>query len=453
MDIIIIGCGKVGATLAETLCGERHNVVVIDTNADKVSQITEDLDAMGLVGNGASIDILTEAGVQTADILIAVTASDESNLLMCLMAKRVGKCHTIARVRNPMYSREIDFIKAQMGVSMVINPELATANEISRLLHYPAAYQIDTFAQGRVQLFKLPIQAGQFLDGLVVKDLPAACDCDVLLCAVERADDISIPDGSFQLRQGDVISVVASEENMLAFFRKLHLPTRPVSSAMIVGGGVIGYYLARRLLDSHIQARIIENDRARCDYLAGMLPGASVIHGDGTDRRLLQEEGLSQTGAFVSLTNMDEENILLSLYVKRNTRAKVVTKVNRLAFDDILEGLELGSVIYPKSLASNYILQYVRALQNAAGNSVQTLYRLLDDRVEALEFSVHETSPVVDVPLMDLDLNANLLICCIRRGDQIIIPRGHDSIQVGDSVIVVTLDHGLQDIRGILKKH
>ena len=452
MEIIIVGCGKVGSNLAELLSNEHHNIVVIDTNPAKIGPLSEDLDIMGLVGNGASIDVLNEANVHTADILIAVTGSDETNLLICLMARKVGRCHTIARVRNPMYTREIDFIKAQLGVSMIINPELATATEISRLLRFPSAVKIDTFARGRVQLFKILIRKGQLLDGLEVKNLSSACGCDVLLCAVERRDSVTIPGGDFRLCHGDMISVIASEANMITFFQNLGMSTRPVANALIIGGGTIGYYLARMLMESHIHVRIVDNDPARCEQLSRLLSEASVINGDGTDKRLLREEGLASAESFVTLTNMDEENILLALYARQYSSAKVVTKVNRLAFDEIIDSMDLGSIIYPKYITADYILQYVRALQNSVGNNIETLYRILDNRVEALEFSVHESSPVVNIPLMDLNLKPNQLICCIMRKDQIIIPRGVDRIRVGDSVVVVTLEKGLRDIRDILMK-
>lgn len=452
MEIIIVGCGKVGSNLAELLSDEDHNIVVIDTDASKTKRLSEDCDVMGLTGNGVSIDILNEAKIETADILIAVTGSDETNLLICLMAKKVSRCHTIARVRNPMYIREIDFIKAQLGVSMIINPELATAMEILRLLRFPAAETIDTFAQGRAQLFKILIRGGQVLDGLEVKNLSRVCGCDVLLCAVERGDAITIPGGDFRLRAGDMISVISSESNMIAFFRNLGMPAKPVANTLIIGGGTIGYYLAKRLVENHIHVRIIDNDPRRCEQLSRQLPGVSVIRGDGTDRQLLLEEGVEQVESFVTLTNMDEENILLALYARQFSPAKVVTKVNRLAFDEIIGHLDLGSVIYPKYITADYILQYVRAMQNSVGNSIATLYRILDNRVEALEFSIHDASPVVDVPLSELNLKPNQLICCIRRGNRIIIPRGADRIQIGDSVVVITLEKGLNDIRDILAK-
>lgn len=451
MNIIIVGCGKVGSNLTELLINEDHNITVIDTREKKVAHLTENFDVMGYVGNGASIDTLTEANIQETDILIAVTGSDETNLLMCLMAKKAARCHTIARVRNPMYNREIDFIKAQMGISMIINPELAAANEIFQLLRFPSAYKIDAFSSGKVQLFKILIQNGQVLDGLEVKDLSSVCNCDVLVCTVERGDNVTIPGGNFRLKEGDLITVIASQDNMIAFFRKLNLSVRQARNTLIIGGGTIGYYLAKRLLDAHIKVRIIENDPDRCEQLAEDLPEASIINGDGTDKQLLIEEGLSRAESFVTLTNVDEENILLSMFAQRHSKAKTVTKINRLAFDEIVESLNIGSVVYPKYITADYILQYVRALQNSVGNRIARLYHIMNNRVEAIEFSISESSPVTDVPLMNLNLKDNQLICCINRNGKIIIPRGQDTIRIGDSVIIVTLEKGLQDVRDILK--
>lgn len=450
MEIILVGCGKVGAALARQLSEEGHSVTLVDTNADKLNKLVEAYDVMGIVGNGSSISVLTEAGLETADVLIAVTGSDELNLLCCMFAKKAGHCHAIARVRNPAYSHELDFIKQQLGISSIINPELAASREMSRLLRFPAARKIDTFADGRVRLIKFVLTEEHGLDGVQLKDLPACGGRDILVCAVERDGDVRIPGGDFAFKSGDIVTFLATQEKATAFFERLHMPTHPVRSALIVGGGTIGYYLAKDLLANGIRVRILDQDAARCNYLAEQLPGATVLHGDGTDRQLLMAEGLPLTEAFVALTNVDEENVLLALYAKKHSAAKLITKVNRLEFDDILDGLDVGSVIYPKYMTCDYIVQYVRALQNDAGSKVKTLYRILDDRVEALEFNVYEKSAVTGVPLAQLSLKRNLLICCITRGSEIIIPRGSDSIQVGDSVVVVTLEHGLHDVRDIV---
>jgi trk system potassium uptake protein TrkA len=450
MKIVLVGCGKVGTALAHQLSEEGHNITVIDTRKERVEHLVQTYDVLGLVGNGASIGMLNDAGIEEADVFIAVTESDELNLLCCMFAKKAGHCHAIARVRNPSYSHELEFIKQQIGISAIINPEMAAAKEISRLLRFPGAAKIDTFAEGRVRLIKFVLTPNQGINGMSLQHIRTVLKCDVLICAVEREGNVVIPDGKFTLHNGDVVTFLATQDKAREFFTKIHLSVRPVHNAMLVGGGAIGYYLAKELIENKIQVRIVERSPERCDTLTEMLPEAQILCGDGSNRELLMSEGLPACEAFVALTNIDEENVLLTLFAKKHSKAKLVTKVNRLEFDDILGGLELGSTIYPKYMTCDYIVQYVRALQNEAGSNVKTLYRILDDRVEALEFTVHEESAATRAPLSELRLKPNQLVCCITRGDEIIIPRGSDQIRVGDSVIVVTLEHGLHDVRGIV---
>ncbi len=450
MNIILVGCGKVGNALAHKLTREGHNLTMIDTNAEKIQNITEKLDIMGVLGNGSSISILEEAGLEAADVFIAVTGSDELNLLCCMFAKKAGKCRAVARVRNPLYSKELEFIRQQLGISTIINPELATAREISRLLRFPAANKIDTFADGKVRLIKFKLEDAHGIDAMPLKDIPRKMGCDVLICAVERGHEVIIPDGEFILKNDDMVTVLATQEKANEFFKKLGLPIAPVKNAMIVGGGDIGFYLAKELLHHHIQVRMIEKDLDRCEKLAELLPEATVIHGDATDRQVLLTEGLQMAEAFVAVTDLDEENIMLAMFAKKQGVPTTATKINRLEFDDILEGLDIGSVVYPKYIICDFIVQHIRALQNESGSNVKTLYQILDDRVEALEFTVHQESKVTGTPLAELSLKPNQLICCITRGEQVIIPRGSDTIQVGDTVIVVTLTQGLQDLADIL---
>ena len=437
MKIILVGSGKVGTALARQLSEEGHNVTVVDTNKARVEHLIETYDVLGIVGNGSSITTLSEAGIEDADVFIAVTGSDELNLLCCMFAKKAGHCHAIARVRNPSYSHELDFIKKQIGISAIINPEMAAAKEISHLLRFPGASKIDTFAGGRVRL--------------IIREIPTRLKSDILVCAVERDGGVIIPNGNFVLQNGDQVTFLATQENAHAFFQQIHLPVRPVRNALIVGGGAIAFYLSQELLDNHVRVRIVERDAARAQELAEQLPGAQILNEDGSNRDFLLSEGLESAESFVALTNIDEENVLLTLFAKKHSHGKLVTKVNRLEFDDILAGLDLGSVVYPKYMTCDYIVQYVRALQNEAGSNIKTLYRILDDRVEALEFTVHEESRATGVPLSQLHLKKNLLLCCITRGNQILIPRGGDQIQVGDNVIVVTLEHGLHDLRDIVE--
>lgn len=450
MKIILVGGGKVGTALARQLSEEGHNVTVIDTNKPRVEHISEAYDVMGIVGNGASIATLYEAGIEEADVFIAITGSDELNLLCCMFAKKAGHCHTIARVRNPSYSHELEFIKKQTGISAIVNPEMAAAMEISHLLRFPGASKIDTFADGRVRLIKCALTEAQGMDGMAIRDILSRLGSDVLVCAVERGADVLIPNGDFVLRNGDQVTFLATQERARDFFQKINLPVRPVKNALIVGGGAIAFYLSQELLENKVRVRIVERDLARCMQLAEELPEAQILNEDGSNRDFLLSEGLGSTEAFVALTNIDEENVLLTLFAKKHSKGKLVTKINRLEFDDIISGLELGSIVYPKYMTCDYIVQYVRALQNEAGSNVKTLYRILDDRVEALEFTVHEESKATGVPLSRLRLKQNLLLCCIMRGEQILIPRGGDEIQVGDNVIVVTLEHGLHDLRDIV---
>lgn len=450
MQIIIVGCGNVGATLAEKLNKEGHNITVIDIKNDVVNNVSNNFDVMGIVGNGAGYSIQKEAGIEEADLMIAVTGSDELNLLCCLIAKKAGDCHTIARVRNPVYSREINFIKEELGLSMVINPEDAAAREIARVLKFPSAIKIDTFAKGRIELVKYRIEEGSPLCGNSLKDISSKMKCDVLVSTVERGDEVFIPSGNFILKAKDEISVVGSAKNSVLFFKKLGVPTTMAKDAFIVGGGETAYYLAKQLIAIGIDVKIVEKDKKRCEELSELLPQAMLIWGDGTDRALLLEEGLPQAESFVALTNFDEENIMLSLFVKSISRAKLITNVHRIAYDEIIEELDLGSVIYPKYITAESIIKYVRAMQNSIGSNIETLYRMNNDRVEAMEFVVKHDSPVIGVPLQDMKLKPNLLVCCINHKGNINIPGGQDRIAAGDSVVIVTTMTGLHDIKDIL---
>ena len=452
MQIIIVGCGNVGRTLAEQLQEEESDITLIDVSANVINSLQDDIDAMGIVGNGASINTLMEAGVDKADILIAVTGSDEMNLLCCLIAQKTGHCQTIARVRNPIYGNEISFIKKRLGVNMIINPELAAAQEISRLLRFPSAIKIDTFSRGRVELLKFKVLPEFGLDGMTISRITETLKCDVLFCAVESRDQVSIPGGNHMIHNGDNVSILASPVNAAAFFKKIGLKTHQVKNAIIVGGGTISYYLAKALLDMNISVKIIEQNTARCETLSDLLPSATIINGDGTNRSLLMEEGLPQTEVFVSLTNLDEENVFLALFAKTISNAKLVAKVNRLAFDDVIDNLDIGSVIYPKYITSDRILQYVRAMQNSIGSNVETLYHILDNKAEALEFAIRDNSPVVGIPLSELNLRQNLLVGYLNHNGVVKIPLGHDTIQIGDTVIIVTTHKGLRDITDILEK-
>ena len=450
MKIIIVGCGKVGTTLAEQLNRENHDITLIDCDSEALQSISDSTDVMSVTGNGAVYQVQMEAGIKEADLLIATTNSDELNMLCCFIAKKAGNCHTIARIRNPEYSAEINYIREELNLSLAINPELAAAREIARLLRFPNAIKIELFAKGRIELLKFLIPKESILDRMKVMDVVSRLKSNVLICAVERGDDVVIPDGNFEMRGGDKMSFIAPHADCADFFRKAGIENNTVNSAMFVGGGKLTVYLAKALADTKIKIKIIEQDEERCRILSEILPHAMIIHGDGSDQKLLLEEGIRQTEAFASLTGFDEENILLSLYAASQSRAKLITKVNKIAFENVINSLNLGSVIYPKMLTADIILQYVRAMQNSMGSNIETLYKIVADKAEALEFRVRGDSPVLGIPLEKLRTRNNLLVACINRNGRIIMPRGKDTLEAGDTVIIVTTHTGLNDLKDIL---
>lgn len=450
MKIIVVGCGKVGYTLIEQLTAEGHDLTIIDSNEEKIQNVTANLDVMGICGNGTSFRIQREAGVAAADLLIAVTNQDEINLLCCLIAKKAGNCRTIARVRNPEYYAEIGFIKEELGLSLAINPELATAADIRHLIQVPSAMEINTFAKGRVNLVKLVIPEESGWDQKRVIEVSSQCSVSLLICIVERKHEVIIPDGNTVLHAGDSISVIAPPERLNELFADIGIRTRKIKSVMIAGGSKIAYYLADILLRSKIQVKIIETNRKRCEDLCELLPKAAIIHGDASNHAILLEEGLPQMDAFVSLTDYDEENIMLSLYAHKVSGAKLITKINKIDYDSVIDDIPVGSIVSPKYLTSEYIVQYVRSMQNSMGCNVEAVYLMEDNQVEALEFVVREASRVTGVTLTELKLKKNLLLCTIVRNGKFIVPSGRDCIQTGDTVIVVTTNKGLKDIADIL---
>lgn len=451
LSIIIVGCGKVGATLTEQLCREGHDIAVVDKNPSKVQALTDLYDVMGLVGNGASYSVQMEAGIENADLIIAVTDSDELNLLTCTVAKRVGNCAAIARVRNPDYSDEINYLQERLELAMIINPELEAANEIARILYLPAALSVNTFARGHAEMVRIKIPEGNVLNGQSLAKLGQDIARDILVCVVERGSEVQIPGGNFILKSGDVASFIASPKASTEFLEKIGIQTHRVKDTLLIGGGKSSYYLAKQLLEVGVGVKIIENRQERCEELSVLLPKAVVINGDGANEELLKEEGLEHAEAFVPLTGIDEENILLTLHAREVSNAKVITKINRINFHDVLARLELGSVVYPKYITAEAIIAYVRALTASMNSNVETLYHMFDHRVEAIEFRVRKESGLTDKPLKELALKNSLLIACINRNGRIIIPGGNDWIQTGDTVIIVTTHTGFYDIQDILR--
>lgn len=451
MNIIIVGCGKVGYTLAEQLANEDHNIVVIDEKVEKVQYITDHLDAMGVVGNGVNHKTLIEAGIATADLLVAVTGDDEKNLLSCVIAKKTGHCQTIARVRNPIYTSEMEFLKKELGLAMIINPELIAAREIARIFQLPSAIRVDSFAKGHVELLHFKVSENSPLINMKLMNLPPMLRKDVLICTAIRGEEVIIPNGEFVFKENDIIAVAAQRRNAIEFFRQIGIMKKRVGNAIIAGGGKISYYLAKSLIDSGIPTTIIEIEPARCEQLSDSLPGATIICGDATDEDILAEEGLDHAQGFAALTGVDEENILLSLYANKVSKAKTVTKINRVTFNSVIDELNLGSIIYPRVTTADYILKYVRSTNNSKNSNVEKLYKLANGKAEALEFMIKEDSALVDIPLQNLHFRKNTLIGCIYRQGKVILPSGQDVIKAGDSVLVVLSGYRISDIQEILE--
>lgn len=449
MNIIIVGSGKVGYTLAQHLNAEGHEITVIDSDEEKIKEISSELDIFCVHGNGTSYRTQKEAGVEKADLLISVADRDEVNMLSCLIAKKAGNCQTIARVRDPEYYSEIGYIREELGLSMSINPEWEAAGEMARLIQYPSALEAETFMR-RVSLLRIGIPEGSVLDGMSIAEFGSKISRSVLVCIVKRGKEITVPGGDFVLQAGDVISVTMPIREATPFFKKIGLPINPIKSVMIAGGGMTSFYLAKQLQDAGVDVKIIEENKHRCEVLSEALPKALIIQGEAIDKELLLEEGIENTDAFAAMTNLDEENIMLSLYAKRVSNAKTMTKIDKIEFPEVIDDLGIDSLIVPKKITSYTILRYVRAMQNSLGSNVQTLYPLMDGKVEALEFVVNRSAKVLGRPLSALRLKKNLLVCAISRKRQLITPSGNDELQIGDNVIVVTTHLGLHDINDIL---
>lgn len=449
MNIVIVGDGKVGASLVEHLSEEGHDIVVIDRNPKVIDQMVNAHDVMGICGNGASYDIQIEAGVPQSRLFIAATSSDELNILCCLVAKKLGTHHTVARVRNPDYLKQLSFFKEQLGLSMVVNPEYDAANEIAKILRFPNAINIETFSRGSVDLAEVEIESGNPLCDMKLSDIKNEFKTKVLICAVNRGSEVFIPRGDFILKKGDKIHITAPRDELVRFMKKLGIYKQSTKNIMIIGGGKVGYYLAKQLSEHKgSNVKIIEIDRDRCEKLAEILPHVQIICGDGTDQKILYEQGIEGQDAFVALTMIDEENIIASMYAASLGIGKTVAKVNRVS-SAVLESIGMGSAISSKTIATNRIVGYVRALENSGESSVQTLYKIVDGSVEALEFLISEDFRGVGIPLKDLNINENTLIGNIIRKDRVIFPDGNDTIEAGDSVVIISQTHKLRSINEI----
>lgn len=451
MNIVVVGCGKVGTKIVKELVAEKHSIVVIDTDIDKLDDIGNTVDVMCVHGYGESVAVLREADVTNCDLLIAVMQSDELNLLACLLAKKIGAKNTIARVRNPIYADAINLIKDDLGLSLHINPERAAAREISRLIRFPSAIQVETFAKGRVEIMKYVIPEKSDLNDLRINQLRQKLKTTVFICTVERGKEVFVPTGDFIMRAGDVISFVAPIKEASEFFKNIGAITAKINNVVILGGGTLTYYVTKMLIESGQNVKIIEIDKNRCEVLSELLPEAMIINGDGTNNDLLHEEHIENADAVLSLTGVDEQNVLMSLYASQQVPgAKIITKIKHFDFDGVLKGMPIGSIVYPKDITADRILRYVRMMQNSWEESMESLHRIADGRVEALEFRIRHKSEVVDVPFAELDIRKGTLIASITRNGESFTPGGSDCIRIGDNVIVVTTHKGISRIEEIL---
>lgn len=449
MYIIIVGLGKLGSTLTKQLSTEGHDIVVVDPDNSVVSSTVDAYDVMGICGNGATYEVLKEAGAAKAKLIIAATGSDELNILCCLFAKHMGTENTIARVRNPDYAGQSQFLRNDLGISMTVNPEYETANEISRIIRFPSAANLDSFAGGRVEIARVRIHSDNPLCDMPIHEMRKKTKAKVIICAVQRNESVFIPSGDFVLHCDDVISITGTRAELSSFMKQTGVYKQKIKNVMIVGGGRIAYYLAKLLSDTGRNIKLIELKDERCRHMSDMLDDVTVIHGDGTDQDILEEQCIDGQDALIALTGIDEENIIVSMYAESKGVNKVITKVNRHSYS-ILNDIGLETVVSPQIVAGNLVTRYVRALHNSAGNSqIQTLYKIVGGKVEAAEFIVPEDAGYLNIPFKELELMPNLLIGCIIRNGKIIFPGGDDVMKANDSVIVVTAGRIIEDLHDI----
>lgn len=442
MNIIIIGGGKVGRRLVEDFAKEGHSVILVDIRDEIIERIQNDYDVMGISGSGTDIEALDEAGIKYCDLAVCVTDKDEINALCAIIAKKRGAKTCVARIRNRQYFRQLGFMRDELGINLIINPEFYAANEISRILRFPAAIKTETFAKGRIELAELNLP--ESLEDKPILEIYKKYKVKLLICAVARGNEVIIPNGNFILKHGDRIHITGSHADIAKFLKLAGIDNLKLKTVMIIGGGRISNYLATQLIESGMKVKIIENDYERCMELAEYIPNAEIIHGDGTDQYLLDEEGIDTVDAFVSLTGIDEENIVMSMYARMKKVDKVVTKVNRITFAQMLDTTGIDSIVTPKDITANIIVGYARAMNEADSDpEVVSLYRIINNKAEAVEFKVTKKSGVTNTPLKDLRLKKNILVAAIvkKNNGGSGVPDGNSMIEVGDSVVIVTTEN------------
>lgn len=450
MKIVIVGLGTIGKTVLRSLSNMGHTIVIIDENKDKVENMIEKYDVTGVVGNGACMDILMEAGTQDADLAIFLTNSDELNVFACLTAKKAGVKNTIARVRNPDYRQQIRDMKDELGISMIVNPEKETAEEIFNLINLPSISQMEHFAKGKALLAEIVVDEGCSLIGETLISLGKQLKTKVLVCAVQRGDDVIIPSGTFMFEEGDRVHFTSDANSLRDFLAEAKLEKLPFKNIMIIGGDKTGYYLAEELSKKKFNIKLLESNLERAEELAEMLPKVTVINANGTQHDLLIEEGIEVMDAFVALTNIDEENMIVSMFANKMDVTKTITQIKNDELYDMLGELGIENTVSPKRIVADRIISYIRALTNKRGSNVLTLYRLVNDRVEALEFLAKKEEKFFNKPLKTIKTKENCLIACIIRENEVIIPDGNSHIQLGDNVIVVTTHKNFDDLNDIL---
>ncbi|MBQ2724987.1 MAG: Trk system potassium transporter TrkA [Clostridia bacterium] len=452
MKIVVNGCGKIGSTILANLAAEGHDVIALDSDPAVVSEMTNIYDVMGVCGNGADCETLETAGVENAELFIAATGSDELNMLSCFLAGRMGAAHNIARIRNPEYNDEsLGFMKRELGLSMAINPELLAAKDLYNILNMPSVAKVETFSGRSFEMVELRLKENSVLDGISLAELRNRYKTRVLICIVQRSEEVYIPGGDFVLKSGDKIALTASPNEIQKFLRQIGLVQKKIKNVMILGGSKTAYYLAK-MLESNASVKIIEKNVKTAEELTETLPDSVIIHGDGAQQELLNEEGIRSTDAFLTLTGMDEQNILLAIYAMSQNVPKVIAKTNRPELSAMAEKLGLDCIVSPRQIIADVLVQYARALENSRGSHVETLYKLMDGQVEALEFHVRQAVPeLTGVPLRELSRKPGILIAGITRGRRSIVPGGEDCIMPGDRVVVLAANQRLADLADIVK--
>lgn len=452
MKIIVLGAGKVGKTLIKHMSNEDHDIIVVDQNAMKVEEVVNQYDVIGVVGNGGSYDILMEAGAEDANLIICVTASDELNILAGLVAKKMGTRHTIARVRNPDYSSQRDFMRNQLGFSMIVNPELEAASEIRRVLSFPSAVKVDTFSRGKVELAEFFVEDHSRLNGVELSQLHKITKTNILVCAVSHNEDVIIPDGNYAIKPGDHLYITGTHRDLSKFCLDIGVITSRIKNVIIIGGGKIAYYLSKQLSTQGIKVKIIEKDKNRCQVLAEKLPYVTIIHGDGSDDELLNEEGIENTDAVLALTGLDEENIVLSLSAKNLYHKKTIAKVTRMNYTGLSNVLKVDSIVAPKKIVASQIIRYVRAKMNKDHDSaVKTLYKIVDGEVEAVEFKVTEHFKFLHKTINEMKIKEHVLVAAIIRENEVIVPKGNTTMELNDYVIIVSRGEIMKSLNDMLR--